>query len=271
VTIALVDNGSLEPAAHLSLRALAAALSARVGVTVHAVSWKHSNRIRPDLLEGQPAWTLTPWVSAQVDRGEHDLVFIPFFVSAQGAIGSALRLDLEQLQSALGGFRFAFTAGLAAHGTLVRIVVDRIRATIAAAQLQQPPVIVVDHGGPSAASAALRDAVAADVARELRAEIGALTAASLEGEGYTHNRPLFVDALASPGFDRGDVVVAPLFLAPGRHAGPKGDLAEIVAEAEDRSAPLRCHFTALVGNHPLVLDVLADALSSTLSTFNAAA
>jgi sirohydrochlorin ferrochelatase len=271
VTIALVDNGSLEPAAHRNLRALAAALSERVGVPVHPVSWKHSNRIRADLLDGHPAWTLTPWVSAQVDRGERELVFIPFFVSAQGAIGSALRQDLEHLQSALGSFRFAFTGGLAAHRTLVRIVVDRIRETIALSRLQQPPVIIVDHGGPSEASAALRNAVAAEVAHELRAEIGALTAASLEGEAYAHNRPLFVDALASPGFDRGDVVVAPLFLAPGRHAGPKGDLAEIAAEAEDRSAPLRCHFTPLVGNHPLVLDVLADALSTTLSTFNAAA
>jgi hypothetical protein len=65
--------------------------------------------------------------------------------------------------------------------------------------------------------------------------------------------------------------VTPLFLAPGRHAGPKGDLAEIAAEAEDRSAPLRCHFTGLIGTHPLVIDALADALTSTLSTFNAAA
>jgi sirohydrochlorin ferrochelatase len=271
MTIALIDNGSLEPAAHRNLRVVAAALSARVGLPVEAVSWKHSNRIRAEQLDGHPAWTLTPWVSAQVDRGERDLVFIPFFISAQGAIGSALRQDLERLQSALGGFRFAFTAGLTAHQTLVRIVLERIRETIAANQLKQPPVIVVDHGGPSETSAILRNAIAADVARELGAEIGALTPASLEGEDYEHARPLFVNALASPGFDRGDVVVAPLFLGPGRHAGPKGDLAEIAAEAEDRSTPLRCHFTSLVGTHPLVIDVLADALTSTLSTFNAAA
>jgi sirohydrochlorin ferrochelatase len=271
MTIALVDNGSLEPAAHRNLRAVAATLSARIGLPVHPVSWKHSNRIRAELLDGHPAWTLTSWVSAQVDRGERDLVFVPFFVSAQGAIGSALREDLEHLQAALGGFRFALTSGIAAHRTLVRIVVDRIRETIAANQLKQPPVIVVDHGGPSAASATLRNTIATEVAHELGAEIGALTPASLEGEEHEHSRPLFVNALASAGFDRGDIVVAPLFLAPGRHAGPKGDLAEIAAEAEDRSSPLRCHFTALVGTHPLVLDVLADALSSTLSTFNAAA
>ncbi|MBI5771991.1 MAG: hypothetical protein HZA93_29730, partial [Verrucomicrobia bacterium] len=43
--VALIDNGSLEAAAHQNLRAVAAALSGRVGVTVHAVSWKHSDRI----------------------------------------------------------------------------------------------------------------------------------------------------------------------------------------------------------------------------------
>lgn len=271
MTIALIDNGSLEPAAHRNLRAVAAALSARTGTTVHAVSWKHSNRIKPEQLEGQPAWTLTSWVTAQVDRGERELVFIPFFISAQGAIGSALRDDLEQLHSALGGFRFTFTSGIAAHQTLVRIVASRIRETIEADQLKQPPVIVVDHGGPSVTSANLRNAIATEVGHALGAEIGALTPASLEGNEHEHNRPLFVDALTSPGFDRGDVVVAPLFLAPGRHAGPKGDLAQIAAEAEDRSEPLRCHFTPLVGTHPLVVDVLADALLSTLSIFNAAA
>ena len=45
--IALIDNGSLEPAATLNLRRVAAALTANVGVLVHPVSWKHSDRIAP--------------------------------------------------------------------------------------------------------------------------------------------------------------------------------------------------------------------------------
>jgi hypothetical protein len=269
--VALIDNGSLEPAAHRNLRALAAALSERTGVRVQPVSWKHSDRIRPEVLDGTAADTLTPWMRQQTAAGERHFVFIPFFVSAQGAIGSALREDLERLQAELGGFRFAFTTGLAAHGNLTRLVVSRIRDTIAANRLSRPPVIVVDHGGPSAASAALRDQIALAVARELGAEIGSLRAASLEGEEYAHNRPLFADALALPGFDRGDVVIAPLFLAPGRHAGPRGDLAQIATAAEDRLTPLRCHFTALLGTHPEVLDMLATALHQTLSTFHAAA
>lgn len=279
MTIALIDNGSLEPAAHRNLRALAAALSSRVGAQVHAVSWKHSDRIRPEHLDGVRAATVAPWLRAHVAAGEREFVFVPFFVSAQGAIGSWLRRDLETLQDELGGgFKFTFTEGLAAQGALVRIVAARVRETIAARRLVRPSVVVVDHGGPSAASAMLRNQVAAEVAKQLGGEIRALTPASLEGAEHLHNQPLLADALCSTGFDAGDVVIAPLFLGPGRHAGPHGDLAEIAAAAEDRGVtsggerePLRCAFTELVGTHPYAIDALADALNQTLSTFHAAA
>jgi sirohydrochlorin ferrochelatase len=275
--VALIDNGSLEPAAHRNLRALAAALSARVGTRVHAVSWKHSDRLRLAVLDNQPAWTLASWVRAHFEAGEREFVLVPFFISAQGAIGSALRTDLEKLQAALGPFSFTFTAGLAARGALAEIVTDRIRATLAARKLWHPPVIVVDHGGPSPVSAELRNTVAADVRATLaRAdEIGPLAAASMEGAEFAHNQPLFADQLAQGGFDRGDVVIAPLFLAPGRHAGPQGDLAQIAraaeraAAGEQRAEPLRCHFTELIGTHPRVVDVLADALRATLASFPA--
>ena len=262
MTIALIDNGSLEPAAHRNLRAVAAALSERVGVYVHAVSWKHSDRIGPAELDGARAWTVARFIAAQIDAGEREFVFVPFFISAQGAIGSALRRDLEKLQAERGGFDFTFTSGLADQGALVSIVVDRIRTCIRAARLKTPPVIVVDHGGPSSASAEVRDAVAAEAWAELGAEVGPFAAASMEGEDYAHNRPLFADQLASPGFDRGDVVIAPLFLSPGRHAGPDGDLATLARAA---AADGRHHFTELVGTHPRVVEALAAAVRETLA------
>lgn len=264
--IALIDNGSLEPAAFLNLRRVAAALSTRIGATVHPVSWKHSDRISPDALEHRPASTLAPFVRAQLARGEREFVFIPFFISAQGAIGSALRNDLEKLQHEAPEFVFTFTNGLAARGAIAAIVADRIRATIAAHHLRMPPVVVVDHGGPSATSAALRNLLAAQIRATLGPTIGPLAAASMEGAEYVHNRPLLADQLAAPGFNHGHVVIAPLFLSPGRHAGPQGDLAKIAHAAEARvSSALRCHFTELVGTHPRAIDALHAALRDTLS------
>lgn len=272
--VALIDNGSLVPAAHLHLRAVAAALSARSGVTVHAVSWRHSDRLRPGVLDGQPADTLAPWVRRQFAAGERDFVFVPFFISAQGAIGSALRADLEQLRSEMSDLRYEFTRGLAAPGAvreLARIVVEQIRATLAAHGLRGPHVIVVDHGGPSQASALIRDEVAAAVRGQLAADIGPLAAASMEGAEQIHNHPLLAAQLAAPGFEHGDVVIAPLFLSPGRHAGPRGDLAQIARRAAlaSRSA-LRCHFTALPGTHPRIGELLGAALCETLRGFRAA-
>lgn len=276
MTIALVDNGSLEPASHRNLRSVARELSRRAGRPVAAVSLKHSDRIPADRLDGVPARTLSRWVRSMLEQGEREFLFVPFFISPQGAIGSALGAELEALHRGTGGFSHAFSAGLADAGVLVPIVVARVHETIAKLNSRpfdlpfdrlraglRPAVIVVDHGGPSRASSTLRDAVASEARSKLGDTIGALAAASLESPGgpeSAHNEPLFATQLAAPGFHRGDVVVAPLFLSPGRHAGPAGDLARIAADAGSRNPGLRTHFTGLVGDNPLAVDALARGL-----------
>lgn len=268
---ALIDNGSLAPAAHRTLRAVAAALSAATGQPVEPVSWKHSDRIQAERLDGTPAAVLSSWIRTRHEQGVREFLFVPFFISEQGAIGSALRGDIERLRQELGDFRYEFAPGLASHGdTLVQIVASRIREVLTRERLEAPPVIVVDHGGPSPASAQLRNRVAHALRGTLGTAVGPLIAASMEGEDYAHNRPLFADVLGTPGFDHGDVVVAPLFLAPGRHAGPHGDLAQIATAAEDRlAAPdLRCHFADLIGTHPDVIPALAAGVAQTITTFH---
>ncbi len=251
--VALVDNGSLAPAAHLNLRTVAAALSTRSGTPVHAVSWKHSDRIPPAAIEETPAWTLAPFVRAQVAQGHREFVLLLFFISGQGAIGAGLRLDLEKLQQECGGFEYRLADGLAVPGEVAAIATARIRATIASQSLRTPPVVVVDHGGPSPASAARRDDLAARIRTQLGSEIGLLATASMEGE----HPPLLADRLRTAEFSGRDVVVSLLFLSPGRHAGPEGDVEEIC-----RASPARCHLTGLIGTHPAIVDALAAALSA---------
>lgn len=261
---ALIDNGSLEPAATYNLRGVAESLSAATGVKVHPVSWKHSDRIAPDALRGECAQTLAKFIRMHVAGGEREFVFVPFFISAQGAIGSALRSDLEKLQRELAAtpFGFTFTDGLAAGGEIVRIVAERIRETILVNSLLTPPVVVVDHGGPSAASATLRDELARGLSKELGTEIGYLAAASMEGE----HPPLLADVLVRSEFTARYVVIAPLFLSPGRHAGPAGDIPRICREVATAGGNMtRYHFTGLVGTHPWAATALAAALRTTLS------
>jgi hypothetical protein len=258
---ALIDNGSLESAAHRNLRNLAAAVGARAGIPLAAVSWKHSDRIPASELGGESAWTLAPWVRSQVANGEREFVFAPFFVSPRGAVGSALREDLAALAMETGGFEYVFTAGLSDE--LAAIVIDRIDEAIASRGLHRPSVIVVDHGGPSAVSAELRDRIAAEAFAALGDGIGPVFAASMEspeGSACSFNRPLLSEILSSPALAAADTVVAPLFLAPGRHAGPDGDLARIARAAEVRRAGLRCHFAGLVGTHAGVPEIISRSL-----------
>lgn len=269
MTIALIDNGSVEAAAHLNLRRVAAQLSERTGTTIEAVSWRHSDRIPAAALDGRAALTLRSWLAAAVGRGEREFLFVPFFISPQGAIGSALRADLEKSAGELGGFRFEFAGGLADGDAIVPIVVTRIRESISRHKLVQPAVIVVDHGGPSPTSAALRNELAGRVRSSLGDSVRAVLAASMEGEDHPHNRPLLAEVLAQPEISNGAVVIAPLFLSPGRHAGPGGDLAVIAEGAvlaqSDRGEPkLECHFTELIGTHPQAVDALANSLMSAL-------
>jgi len=253
--VALIDNGSLEAAAHRNLRRVADALAGLTGTRVHAVSWKHSDRIAPTELDGSPAWTLGAFVRAMHALGQREFLFVPFFISAQGAIGSALRSDLEKLRAELGELDFDFSPGLASGDALAAIVTARIREVKAARALVRPPVVLVDHGGPSPASAALRDQLAALVRRQLGGETGPVTAASMEGQ----HPPLLADQLNAPGFAEQDVIVALLFLSPGRHAGPGGDIVQICAASGSR-----CHLTELVGTHPLAVETLATALREKL-------
>jgi len=271
--VALVDNGSIEAAAHHNLRAVADLIGRRVGCQVHAVSWRHSDRIAADALKGVAALTLAPWLTGQLAAGERQFIFIPFFISAQGAIGSALRRDLAQFQQSAVDFKFTFCDGLAARGAIAEIVAARIRETIATQGLSQPPVIVVDHGGPSPSSASLRDELTATIQAELKTEVGRVAATSMEGDDHPHNHPLFAAQLVALGFERGDVVIAPLFLSPGKHAGPDGDLARIARKAceqgNPRTNPRRCHFTDLIGSHSLAAEVLATSLRETLANLSA--
>ena len=201
----------------------------------------------------------------QLARGEREFVFIPFFISTQGAIGSSLHADLTQLQLERGGWTFAFTEGLGARGALPRILAARVRESITALNLARPHVIVVDHGGPSPISADVRNATAGATATLLHGQVAAVSAASMEGEEHAHNHPLLAEQLRTAGWDRGDVVVAPLFLSPGRHAGPDGDVADIIrAAVAETGGASRVHTTGLVGTHPLASTELAAALQAHL-------
>ena len=146
-------------------------------------------------------------------------------------------------------------------------------------------VAVCDHGSPSASVAAVRDHVAAQLrsllppgaagagAADASAGAGAVQACSMErraGAEYDFNEPTLAALLRSPCVAAARVVVvALLFISPGRHAGPGGDVATIIAEAQaERAAagrpPVAVVMTRLLGEHPAFARVIAGRLAEAL-------
>jgi sirohydrochlorin ferrochelatase len=138
----------------------------------------------------------------------------------------------------------------------------QILLTVGTLEAHTPPVvIVVDHGSPIPAVTQIRDRIALELGRLLRDRVSEVLAASMErreGREFDFNDPLLEIALDRAVKTNPTVVVGLLFLAPGQHAGPRGDIEAICRKIERRSPGSRILITGLAGGHPSILDILAD-------------
>lgn len=268
--VLLVDNGSLEPAAILRHRALADALGARLGCNVAPVSVLHSDRVPADQIGGRAAEVLEPALRRRLAGGDTDFVVLPLFVGPSRALSEFIPLTGDTLRREFPSLRLRVAAPLHApdDDRLAQILEAQTLAALAAARVaaREVRVAVVDHGSPAPAVGVARDEITARLAAGLSGRLAAVAPCSMErrpGSEYDFNEPLLANLLASPPWNAGHVVVAHLFLLPGRHAGPGGDIAGICQAAEKASGGrLRTIRTGLLAEHPLLLDILADRFAA---------
>lgn len=255
----LLDNGSLEPAAPLALRALAASLGGRIGRRVEPVSLLHSSAIPAEKLNGIPAEILEPALERRLAAGTGDFLVVPLFFGPSAALTEYLPARLAHLRTKHPALNLKLAAPLfqAGDDRLARILADQVRA----AGPVPPRVALVDHGSPVRAVTEVRN----ELARQLGTLLGpdcTVAASSMErraGAAYDFCDPLLASLLRSRGWNQGRVTVAMQFLLPGRHAGAQGDVATICREVEAAGAgALQTTMTGLVGAHPLLVDILAD-------------
>jgi hypothetical protein len=152
-------------------------------------------------------------------------------------------------------------------------------------------VAVCDHGSPTRAVSLVRDHVASQVAAMLMpapaqetgptdpstapasvtlpngVNVSRVSACSMErreGSQYDFCEPILERLLRTPGWDEGRVIVAMLFISPGKHAGEGGDVAGMIEEAtkdaQAQGRSLHAVMTPLLGAHPLFDEVLADRI-----------
>ncbi len=271
--VMLVDNGSTRPAATLGLRAIAQRLAARCGRPVYPVSMQHANRVPADRLGGRPAEVLRSFLAAQLDRGQRDFVLLPLFFGRSRALTRFVPQQLDWLNERYGEFRLIQAAPLSppADGEprLAQILVDHIGHCATSIGGMPDRVILVDHGSPVPDVTAVREQLARLLPAWLPAGV-AVEQAVMErrpGAEYDFNGPLLEQRLGDirPAVDGGRTILAMLFLLPGRHAGPEGDIEGICRAAEARVPGLQVCISPLVGEHPALIDILKSRLDEALT------
>jgi sirohydrochlorin ferrochelatase len=259
----LVDNGSLQPAATLALRALAAKLSSRLGRVAEPVSLLHSSGIDPKLLGGQPAEILLPALEQRLAAGQNEFVVLPLFFGPSQALTVYIPENIARLQAKHPALHIRVAPPLHASGDerLARILADQVKAELGAETSDSVRVALVDHGSPVAEVTAVRNGLARQLTALLGSSVAAVAPCSMERRPeptYDFCAPLLADLLVLPPWNTGRVIVAMQFLLPGRHAGPDGDVARVCRQAEAGNPKLHTRMTGLVGEHPLLVDILAD-------------
>ncbi len=265
----LTDNGSLRAASTWSLRRIADSLAGRAGETVVPASLLHSAKVDPAELGGRAAETLEAAIVRRLEEGERMIGIVPLFFGPSRALTGYLPRRLKRVQEDYPDARIEVAPSLVdpldgIDSRVAEMLRDRV-----AEQLPEDgrrlPVVLVDHGSPAPEVVHVRDFVTGQLSVLLRGRVERLAACSMErrpGEEYRFSGPLLEEVLELEPFSRGEIIVAMMFLSPGRHAGEGGDVAEICERACQRNHGLRIRRTQLLGDHPLLIELLADRLQS---------
>jgi sirohydrochlorin ferrochelatase len=258
----LVDNGSKQAEAILRLRQLAEGLGRHAGERVHPISLQHADAIPAEALGGTPAQTLGAFLAGQLREGEREFVALPLFFGESRALTAFIPEQLASLRTQYPDlhFRLAPVTYPLPEGDprLARIVHDHVRA---ARPVEGAKVVLVDHGSPSPRITEVRQAIAADLERDHGLVVEQAVMERREGPEYDFNGPLLEQWLVTQA-EQGvrQVIIAMLFFLPGRHAGAGGDVDAICRGVIERYPHLSYTITPLVGEHPTLLELLADRM-----------
>lgn len=262
--IFLVDNGSLRPQATLSLRRIARSVGDRCGVRVEAVSLLHSHKVPAEKLGGVPAEIVEPAIEKRCEAGVRDFLIVPLFFGPSLALTDYIPKVVARLQAGRPGLRVEVAPWLI-HSQedekqVAGALADMVRGEVQTRSLQKPAAALVDHGSPVKVVTDVRDRMARRLGDLLACEVRCVRPCSMERREepeYGFNEPLLERLLREPGIAGRELVLALLFLQPGRHAGPGGDIATICAEAEQEHPGLMVYPTGLLGERPELVAILA--------------
>lgn len=271
--ILLVDNGSYRPESTLSLRRIADEVTAHSGHKVNAVSLLHSTKVKAEDLGGTPAEIFEPYLKKQYDAGVREFIILPLFFGHSAAIYEYLPQRTLAMQEKRPDMNVRISPCMVdlndTSDTLVaEVLADLVREKIKKEGLNQPAVTLVDHGTPRIAVNQVRNLLGDQLKVLLKDVASVVEASSMERreeEAYAFNEPLLENILGSEGFKK-DVVLSMLFISPGRHAGPNGDIVEICEAEEKENAGLKTHMSDLFATHKDIIPLLSKRLEQGIAS-----
>jgi sirohydrochlorin ferrochelatase len=237
----LVDNGSLAPASILSARAFANQLTHCLNRPVEASGLLHVEKVAADKLNGAAAFRCETRLKQLAGEGIPRVDIAPMFIGPSLAIS-------EYLPERLSLFTQKFPeTSVHLHPVLIpsegasdpiknlcEVIAEAVREVLdPAIAAEDTAILICDHGSPIAPVAQVRDAVARTFAETFSFARTTLACSMerREGDAYAFNEPLLASALQLPEVKSAKQrIVALLFLLPGRHAGPGGDVDTICRE-----------------------------------------
>jgi len=294
--ILLVDNGSTKAEATLQLRKIAKQLSERTNQQIYPVSLQHADVISADALGGGEASVLKDFLQRQLKLGKRDFIILPLFFGKSRALTKFIPDVQAELEEEFGTFNLKIADTLfplpKSDTRLADIIFDNIQMVVEESLLSKhtPPllhdefnndiyhvkvggcaslnnIVLVDHGSPSPQITAVRNGVADQVQAKLgNVKLEQAVMERREGKQYDFNGELLEDwliAKAQQGVsgEETSAIVALLFSLPGRHAGEGGDIVTICESVMQRYPNFKIGISPLVGEHPLLLEILADRLN----------
>jgi sirohydrochlorin ferrochelatase len=265
-TLLLVDNGSSRPESTLNLRRIATRLAETIGEQVHPVSLRHADKVSASLLGGAPANTFVPFLQSRLRRNERRFIVLPLFFGPSRALTSYIPEQSAQLAREHGEFELQQCPELCplpqGEPRLARILCDQLPARQNSGQQQ---VILVDHGSPIPSVTAVRHYLAEAMRHILGPDIHLREAVMerREGTDYDFNGVLLEELLRQAGEedDRTPIALSLLFMSPGRHAGPGGDIEAICRRIGKIHKGWPIETSDLIGDHEGLIPILRERLA----------
>ena len=216
----------------------------------------------------QAAVCLPEFLRCQLALGQRDFVLIPLFFGNSRALSRFVPDCVESARQQAGDIELRVAQPLCplpqGEARLAQILCDHV----AQAETKKPAdtVVLVDHGSPlpevTAVRQRLADQMRACLGRELRLEQAVME--RRPGVEYDFNGPLLEDLLTrlAQQDPHQTVILSMLFFAPGRHAGPGGDIADIAETVQQAHPGFEVVMTPLIGEHDGLIAILEDRLAA---------